>query len=204
MRPSPVLHLLFVCIILSLSVASERVCTNSNDDDKCSTSSSSSQRKVYEPECVYYLAPSSIPNSGFGTYTVRDIPENTLLMHQAGAPSIVVSDIENHSERNTKRKYETVILPFAVHKNYFWDGRGLADFEVEDVHNSVTTFGALANYHPFLFNLHPTVEEIDDSIVPRASRSPGIGAYSYYMGFNFVTNRFIPKGEELFTSYGMV
>lgn len=56
---------------------------------------------VYEPECVYYLAPSSIPNSGFGTYTVRDTPQNTLLMQQADAPTIVLSDIHNHFQRNT-------------------------------------------------------------------------------------------------------
>jgi hypothetical protein len=52
----------------------------------------------------------------------------------------------------------------------------MADYEVDGkVEESVTTFGALANYHPYLFNLFPTVEEVDDTITSRASGSPGIG-----------------------------
>jgi len=160
------------------SSSNENVCSN---DDVCSEDSNSEPKPprrvtVYEPECVYYLAPSSIPNSGFGTYTVRDIPQNTLLMQQADAPTIVLSDIRNHFERNTELTLD--IEPNAVYANYVWDGTGFSDFEVDGVvEDGVTTFGALANYHPYLFNLFPTVEEFDDTITPRTLGSPGMGEY---------------------------
>ena len=181
MSDAPTMHIqllfslnLLLVLIKSLA-ADEKVCT---DPELCTTQKDklqSRKQSVYEPQCVYYLAPSSIPNSGFGTYTVRDIATNTLLMQQADAPTIVLSETRNHNERNTERNNWDV-EPLSVHKNYFWDGTGIIDFEVDGaVEESVTTFGALANYHPYLFNLHPTVEEPDDSITPRASQSPGIG-----------------------------
>jgi hypothetical protein len=122
-------NLLFLILVLSKG-KSENVCLN-NEDCSSNSENHESIRKtiIYEPECVYYLAPSSIPNSGFGTYTVRDIPENTLLMHQADAPTIVLSDMRSHYERNTVRDLD--IDPTAVHSNYVWDGTGLADFEVD-------------------------------------------------------------------------
>ena len=200
----------------SNSMNHDQECTN-NQGNTCSSSSSSSSSSyttrpprrvtVYQPICNYYLAPSSIPNSGFGTYTIRDIPQNTLLMQQADAPTIVLSDAARHDQLNTdlqQRDPTKMVQPLPVHYNYFWDGSGFADFEVDGrVEISVTTFGAMANYHPFLFNLYPTVEELDDSIVPRSSGSPGIGAFSYNMGYNYVSSRTIQKGEELFTTYGM-
>jgi hypothetical protein len=165
-------------LIVSLS-RGENVCT---DAETCSAESeikSPSRRvTVYEPECVYYLAPSSIPNSGFGTYTVRDIDTDTLLMYQADAPTIVLSDVRSHNERNPDRHLD--IDPVAVYSNYVWDGTGYSDFETDGpVEDSVTTFGALANYHPYLYNLFPTVEDFDDSITPRVSGSPGMGTIQH-------------------------
>jgi len=173
----------------------------SKNDNVCfeDTNSEATQSRrvtVYEPECVYYLAPSSIPNSGFGTYTVRDIPQNTLLMQQADAPTIVLSDIHNHFQRNTELTLD--IESNAVYANYVWLRTGFSDFEVDGLmEDGVTTFGALTNYHPYLYNLFPTVEDFDDIITPRTSGSQGMGAYSYYGGYNYKTTR-----DELFTSYG--
>jgi hypothetical protein len=95
-------------------------------------------------------------------------------MEQADGPAIVLNNYHRHNEMNSERKTDIDVL--AVHKNYVWDGTGMADFEDDGkVEESVTGFGALPNYHPYLFNIYPTVEEVDDTITSRASGSPGIG-----------------------------
>jgi hypothetical protein len=119
---------------------------------------------------VYYLAPSSIPNSGLGIYTVKDIPSETLLMKQSDAPSIVLSDYHNH---NNWGKH---LDPLTVHHNYVNNGMDYANFELNElVEESSMTVGAFANHHPYLFNIYHWGEEMNDSITPRASGSPGIG-----------------------------
>jgi hypothetical protein len=171
MRLLSVLKLISLLLFSPLT-AGDHTCT---DPEFCAIRPENTPvtESVYEPECVYYLAPSSIPNAGFGTYTVKEIKEHNLLMKQADAPSIALSNYKEHNERNRKRNLDKI--PLAVHHNYFTDGFDIASFEVDgDLDESVVNF-AFVNHHSYLFNIHHAAEEYDDSITPRSSGSPGLG-----------------------------
>jgi hypothetical protein len=79
---------------------------------------------------------------------------------------------------------------------------GQAEYEAESVYESVVTFGSLCNLHTYFYNIQPYANGYDDTITPRASGSPGIGAYSYYSGYVFKATRDIEAGEEIFVNYG--
>lgn len=87
-------------------------------------------------QCSIYMAPSSIPNAGFGLYTVRDIKAWETLLPMTDAPSIPVCD-----------EYETGDLDPTHwnHVDYLWGGTGLAEFECEKVSESVVTFGSMCS-----------------------------------------------------------
>ena len=81
-------------------------------------------------------------------------------------------------------------------------GEGSGEFECASVEEFVVTFGTSCNYHTYLHNIVPTEAEYDDTMTPRSSGSPGIGAYSYYGGALFYASRDIEAGEEVFANYG--
>ena len=163
---------------------------NDTNDPSCKAARSI---PTYKETCRFYLAPSSIPNSGFGVYTVDFIPAKTPISHVADAPSIVVTDVLLHNDGKT---------PNWNHHNYFWDGSGQGEFEAATVEEGVVTFGSLCNYHTYLHNIKPFSPPYDDAITPRSSGSPGMGAYSYNPGFHFRSTRDINAGEEVFCNYG--
>lgn len=148
----------------------------------------------YKDTCQYYLAPSSIPNAGFGIYTVDPIPSDSPLTQTADAPSIIVTDVVLHSEDEDQLVWN--------HVNYFWDGAGSGEHEAKIVEESVVTFGSLCNYHTYLLNVKPHTSDYQDDLTPRESGSPGMGAYSYHMGYLFQSQRDIEAGEEIFCDYG--
>ena len=117
-----------------------------------------------------------------GIYTVEKIPKQSPILPTADAPSIIVT-----AEADT--------LNWA-HHDYSWKGEGQGEFEADNVFESVMTFGALSNYHAYLYNVKPKHEIYDDTITPQ--KSPGIGAYSYHAGYKFFANQDIPAGEEIF------
>jgi len=148
----------------------------------------------YNPTGKFYLAPSSIPNSGMGIFTVKKIPKLSPIMTTADAPSIIVTDAEKH--------YGDV--PNWAHHGYFWNPHKMKDaaiseFEADIISEIVMTFGALSNYHPYIYNVYPDNAIYDDTITSK--HSPGLGAYSYHAGHIFFANRDILAGEEIFVHY---
>lgn len=81
-------------------------------------------------ECSLYLAPSSIPDAGFGVYTTKAImPGQSIVMEDA--PSVIVSESTAHNNGN-----EVVWSVI----DYAWTG---------ELNEMIISFniGALANYH---------------------------------------------------------
>lgn len=97
-------------------------------------------------QCNLYMAPSSIPNSGYGVFTTRAIKTTESVLPYGDVPDIVVTDMNAHTG-NTKSDYWT-------HIDYLWRGDGLAQFEGEQASANVLVLGCLLNYHTFLKNLH--------------------------------------------------
>ena len=191
-------------LVLSVARSSYAVVKSIRDDENetCSANNlngTTCKPKVdpykpkYKDTCRFYLAQSSIPNAGFGIYTVDDIPGNIPVTEVADAPSIIVTDLEYHNDG--KRTNWN-------HHNYFWDGSGQGEFESQIVEEGVLTFGSLCNFHTYLKNVKPYGPVYDDTITPRSSGSPGMGAYSYHPGYHFHSTRVIMAGEEIFCDYG--
>ncbi len=98
-----------------------------------------------EYECSRYLAPSSIPNAGFGVYTTRDIQKNEAVLYFSDAPSVPITDIEVHTGNDEQ--------DFWTHVDYTWGGSGLAEYEADSVAENVFALGSLANFHTYLKNI---------------------------------------------------
>uniref|UniRef100_A0A7S3VA69 SET domain-containing protein n=1 Tax=Chaetoceros debilis TaxID=122233 RepID=A0A7S3VA69_9STRA len=168
-------------------------------------------------QCSLYLAPSSIPNAGFGIYALRDIPNDGAILPKfltgldtssyssssssysssSDAPTVVMCDEESH--------HPTMDTAWH-HGNYVWSGESgimsMSARECDSVTENVMTFGSMANYHPALHNIVPvSTQPYDDTILDRYS-DPGAGAISYHAGQVFGATRDIRAGEELFCDYG--
>lgn len=194
----------------------ERTCSSSRDTNASGSGSGSGSCKkekdtntnaksgqaykipTYKPTCQYYMAPSSISGAGFGIYTTEPIPASSYLTEVPDAPSIVCTDTDVHAGAGGGGANNEEII--WNHEDYIWDGTGAGEFEALSVSESVMTFGSLCNYHTYLHNVKPWSPEYDDTITPRASGSPGVGAYSYHPGYHFKATRDIKSGEEIFVS----
>jgi len=83
--------------------------------------------------CSLYLAPSSIPHSGFGVYTTRDIARGEYINRFLDAPSIPIMD---------KGKALRTL------RNYLWGGNLYTEYEaVDHVSVSVPNWSSHCNYH---------------------------------------------------------
>ena len=82
--------------------------------------------------CSLYLAPSSIPHSGFGVYTTQDIAKGEYINRFLDSPSIVIID-----------KGKT----FRTHRNFVWGGDLFTEYEATHVSVSVPNWSSLCNYH---------------------------------------------------------
>jgi len=178
-------------VTLALSVICSQIfnCnTNAQKEDPNCAKKEDTKINNYNPICQYYLAPSSIPNAGFGVYTTQSMPANTPLQHHSGSPTIEVTDIKVH---RPEIKW--------LHSDYVWGDDG---HSAESTELSVINF-ALANYHPYLHCAEgPETYRHSDDLIPRGSGSPGIGASSLHDGRQFQTTREISAGEEVFVNYG--
>jgi hypothetical protein len=133
------------------------------------------------------MAPSSIPNAGFGVFTTLPIAAGSPIQPYPDAPSIPVLDPDAHCKRSLS-KYS---LRNWAQIEYFWSGDGHIGFEALQSEDNVVTMGALSNYHPFLYNVKPKDAGYDDSYGNTLVRhdqntSPQLGAFSYYPGQVFV------------------
>lgn len=165
---------------------------SAKDGDNDQTCTASTTMANPQSTCKFYLAPSSIPNAGFGVYTTEAIPKHDPLTESADAPAVLVFDGDVHYPENRIWSME----------NYFWSSEGIGQFESSSVEEWVVNFGTSCNFHTILKNVLPQEDKYDDTITPRSEGSPGIGAYSYYGGSKFHSNRDIAAGEEIFADYG--
>ncbi len=182
----------------SIGSQHDKECVNSNsnesDDQTCSAPPNPNAAKEEEEwSCQFYLAPSSIPNAGFGVYTTKSITKYSPLKDPE-APSVMVYDGDSHHPLVRSGTWSM--------ESYFWSGEGSGQFECSSVEEYVVNFGTSCNFHTYLKNVHPAEVNYDDTITPRNQGSPGIGAYSYHGGVKFIATRDIEAGEEIFADYG--
>ena len=108
---------------------------DANNGECTTTDSGKNEDEVFQ--CGLYLAPSTIPNAGFGIYTTRSIAKNEFAQPYPEAPTIPILDFEYHGHSSDEW----------THSNYVWEGTGAASYESDKVSESAVTFGSLCNFH---------------------------------------------------------
>jgi hypothetical protein len=165
----------------------------------------STQTSPAEPTCGIWMAPGSLkPYPGFGIYTTRDIPEDGKFLHSPDAISVQVMEprrLDNIPLAKERAQW------WKLFQNYAWDHSVPDHARYAHVSGDMTDFqpgfGSLPNHHCILNSLSSRQPDVpyDDTVVDRAI-SPGLGAFSYTMGREWVSKRDVRAGEELFLSYG--
>ncbi len=135
-------------VVFSFAAAATTKCSSDgNGNTKCEVESPSSSNNNTQTQfqsqsqsqsqfqCNIYLAPSSIPNAGFGLYTVKDIEKDERVLPFTDAPSIPLCDESDHG----------LHAEHWNHVDYLWSGKGLAEFECDRATESVMTFGSLCS-----------------------------------------------------------
>uniref|UniRef100_A0A7S4S8D5 SET domain-containing protein n=1 Tax=Ditylum brightwellii TaxID=49249 RepID=A0A7S4S8D5_9STRA len=165
--------------LASCEVQGEEISINSND------------------ECTLYLAPSSIPNSGFGMYTTIPYKKGSPISEN-DAPSIINTDINSHQCH--KEDYKDVVD--WSHSDYVWAADSENMFYESKSSGSVISvmLGSLANSHQGLVNIEEKEDDIYDDSMLHRSIDPGAGAFSYHAR-TWVASMDIDAGEEIFIDY---
>mmetsp|Transcript_54754 Transcript_54754/g.163729 ORF Transcript_54754/g.163729 Transcript_54754/m.163729 type:complete len:1090 (-) Transcript_54754:154-3423(-) len=170
-------------------------------------------------QCGLYMAESSIPHSGLGMYTAKEIPLGTFLR-----PSEVVIHQYEHDGNNELRMAKRGIprngggdvgseRPWLLF-TYFWESRvARGSYETEVGQQTITMIpglGMLANSHTGLVNAMMRRPDVDAAGLHR-SKDPGAGAFSEFHNYRYEAvslhpdpekHRAIPAGMELFVEYG--
>ena len=171
--------------------------TGEEETDAQSTAITTNKKaiEVWPEECAVYLAPSTIPNSGYGMFTAIDLPAGT----QVGVADITVPfvDIDWHSKGHYKDKDYHFL-----YRNYVWSGKSM---RMRDIGENIAVMshgaGALVNSHQGLLNLREGLPRYDAAGLHR-SRDVGTGAFSPYHDRRANAFDFVPAGAELFVDYG--
>ncbi|KAG7373340.1 SET methyltransferase domain containing protein [Nitzschia inconspicua] len=158
-----------------------------------------------QPQCGIWMAPGSLrPYPGFGIYTTRDVKQNEKFLHAPDAISVQV--LEPHRYNNMPLEDERWRW-WKLFQNYAWDNsvpdHSIYSHPLGDMTDFQPGFGSLPNHHCILNSLSSRSPDIpyDDEVVDRRT-SPGLGAFSYTLGREWVSKRDVKAGEELFLSYG--
>ena len=139
----PLVQSFFIFLSITLT---ESIDGNTQKDDRTCTNEQDCASKIQnndDNKCAIFMAPSSIPQAGFGVYTVKKIKARTPLVNYPAAPSIAVVDDYFHYGED----------PVCAHENYYWSSDGYTSFEGDEVHEFVVNFGSLCNYHTYLSNV---------------------------------------------------
>ena len=147
--------------------------------------------KVPNRTCRYYIAQSSIPNSGWGIYTAIDIKEDDIVFQ----PEIIVPiiDIAKHNQKSHNWMPDS----------YVWQPEvpGI-EFESDHVDAFIPGPGAIPNSYPELNNVGVRNKGSYDDCGLHRSKDPGAGAFSYYIYDDARAIRNISAGSEVFINYG--
>jgi SET domain len=141
-------------------------------------------------QCTVVMANSSIPNSGWGMFTLVSLPRGALASY--GDPIIQIPELE--------ATYAQDVSHF-LHR-YAWSGEmtgGLSEGKI--VYTALPGVGSLANGHPTMWNLAPGIPQRDEGGLHR-SKSPGAGSISHYHNFSFYIQYRVKAGQEILVNYG--
>jgi hypothetical protein len=143
-------------------------------------------------ECGLFLAESSIPDSGWGIYTGKDLRKDEFI-HPSDLAIQAVDFVDHMLLRNELTGEE---LPQWKMVDYVWHAwTTFADNDAKSVDSFIPGLGMVANSHPGLNNLI--------NLGPQRIQGEGNnGAYTQYQQQLFQAASDLPAGHELFADYG--
>lgn len=142
-------------------------------------------------ECGLVMSNSSLPDSGWGMFTLLTIPESSPTSF--GSPIVQIPDIPSSA---------IDAIGHLAH-DYLWGADTTGGIrEGRIVYSFSPGVGSLANGHPTQWNIAPSSHaQVDHANVTR--QYPGAGAFTHYHGFQFYAHRKeIAAGEEILVNYG--
>jgi hypothetical protein len=151
-------------------------------------------------ECGMYLAESSIPFSGLGMYTARDIKKDDRIFF--GDVVIQAEDIHDNtnlrhrSNGETEWKEKDWLL-----EHYFWTAESsAAQFDAGYIQSMVPGFGMLANSHTGIHNSEMRLPT--QTLGLHRCIDPGAGVATTYHDVHYVAEHNMEAGTEIFVEYG--
>jgi hypothetical protein len=149
-------------------------------------------------ECELFLAESSIPNSGWGIYTGKDLKkdESSASSSSIHPPDLAIQAVDFVDHMLLRYKLTREVLPQWKMADYVWHASTtFADNDAKRVDSVIPGLGMAANSHPGLNNLI--------NLGPQRIQGEGNnGAYTRYQQQAFQARYDLPAGHELFTDYG--
>lgn len=147
-------------------------------------------------ECGFYLAQSTIPGGGLGTFAGQRYRTGDII----GQPGIVIPVIDYRAHHPELEQYETFF------ESYCWGLQIFPHLNVEAVEESVAFVpgvGAALNYMIPLVNVDGPGNRIEMSNEQlHRSKDPGVGAFTPFFNRVMIAQKEIEPGFELFDSYG--
>jgi hypothetical protein len=148
-------------------------------------------------DCTMVMAQSSIPNAGWGIYTLTERRKNEPLLWWPN-PNVAFGDVV--------LQIPDLQHPLDARKllwEYLWDASETGgQNEGLKVVSFVPGVGMLANGHVTQFNVLPSLQPMIDNAGETTRSSPGTGAFTYYHNFTWFVSTDMVPGDEILVNYG--
>lgn len=155
-----------------------------------SASSSATTNKPVPTDCRVVMAPSTIPNAGWGVFSLVNLQRGMPLL--AGDVVIQVTDL-NQADDGTMTLLQDEYLWESSETGGFYEGKRVASV--------LPGVGSLANGRSnSKQNVLPFVPTIDEAGLTRLD-SPGAGAVTHYHNLTFFASKDMQSGSEIFCDY---
>ena len=162
-------------------------------DEGLSVAMPYNRKSAVPPECTIVMAESSIPNAGWGVFSLETLKAGETLPMSSTADIVVHITDPNPLTAHGMKK---------VIWEYLWDGQEVGgQYEGQKVMSFAPGIGTLANGEATKFNVIPTKPVKDGAGLDRKT-SPGAGAISHYHNLTWKVVKDITPGSEIFVNYG--
>lgn len=150
-------------------------------------------RNAVPDECSLVMAESSIPESGWGVFSLEPLKKGETLPKSSSADIVIHLTDPNPLTASGMKK---------VIWEYLWDGQEVGgQYEGQKVMSFAPGIGTLANGEAKMFNVLPGKPHIDSAGLNRHT-SPGAGAISHYHNLTWTVQKDIAAGSEIYVNYG--
>jgi hypothetical protein len=167
------------------------VCTGTNDaaSETCQNGKPKPKPPRVPDSCGIVMAQSSLPNAGWGVFSMVDRQKGTEITRG----DIVIQITDPNPEHHLNGMKLLV-------DEYAWQGQDTGgQFEGTNVLSLVPGLGMIANSYYKHHNILPLAPQVDEGGLTRFD-SPGAGAITHYHNYSWFAQKELYAGDELFVS----